>query len=66
MKNSPSIEDICAKCTHHISVFEGYVGIDRTGNAKLVCSSEKYGLKRDIYCSNGHDCKILIESYKKS
>ena len=56
MKN---IEEICEKCKGHISVFEGYFGIEKTEDARLILSSERYDLRRDLYCSNGHDCEVL-------
>ena len=54
-----AIEKICEKCEHHISVFEDNFGVKEAENARFICSSEKYGIRRELYCSNGYSCEVL-------
>ena len=54
-----TIEEICERCEHHLSVFEGYLGAEAVENARFICSSERFELKRDLYCSNGYDCEVI-------
>ena len=53
------IEKICEKCKYHVSVFNGYFGIEETEGLKLIVSSEQDLISRDIYCLKGTTCEIL-------